>query len=231
MKFSKSTLAILKNFASINPGIVLTPGDVVMTRSIDNAVYAETTIDDVIDADMSIYDLNGFLGAISLVGETSSVNVENISGMNTIVIKSSKTIAYWPLDHKNSIIHPKKRIVFPTSCVEFELSSDNLAYIMKLSRGLGVDTLVITNDSGKLILNGYNKVTDGKMVKKLFTQELGEYTGDNTFKFVIDVVNLKIIQGDYKVLLWAKDKNAAVKFEGSTASYVIALNLETTHDF
>ena len=69
MKFSKETIAVLKNFATINSGIVLTPGNFVMTCSIIGTTYADTTIQDEIDNELAIYDLSGFLSVLSLGGE------------------------------------------------------------------------------------------------------------------------------------------------------------------
>lgn len=43
--------------------------------------------------------------------------------------------------------------------------------------------------------------------------------------------NMKMQPADYKLLLWAQGKKTAAKFEGEHASYVVAMEADSTHDF
>ncbi|MFP9035597.1 hypothetical protein ACLI2Q_16135, partial [Enterococcus faecalis] len=58
-----------------------------------------------------------------------------------------------------------------------------------------------------------------------------DYDGENTFNFIINMANMKMQPGNYKLLLWAKGKQGAAKFEGEHANYVVALEADSTHDF
>ena len=65
MKLSENTLSVLKNFASINGGVVLSSGKVQKTISPEKSILVEATVDDDIPTQFGIYDLNQFLGNLT----------------------------------------------------------------------------------------------------------------------------------------------------------------------
>ena len=102
MKFSKESLATLKNFATINGGIVLKPGAFVMTRSVNGATYAEATLADEIDAEVGIYDLNAFLSILSLADENAEISTRfGIRSIPTVLIYKNGEVANKFLGFKN----------------------------------------------------------------------------------------------------------------------------------
>lgn len=231
MKLSRDTLAVLKNFASINSGIMLQPGNLIMTRAINRTTYAEAEIKDQIDIEAAIYDLTGFLNILSLSDEDAEISLEDDM---QISIKSARSVIYWPSVDQSSIVYPKKRIPFPTASIIFELKADDYQHLQKVARGLGIDTIGITNKDSKIVLNGYNKTSDSRLDRPLYSVELANYDGENNFNFIFNMANLKMMNADYKVLIWVDEKDGkkfASKFEGPTASYVIALENASTHDF
>ena len=66
MKLSNKTLAILKNFATINQSIVIKPGKKLQTISNVKDSFAKAEIEEDFQGDVSIYDLNEFLGVVGL---------------------------------------------------------------------------------------------------------------------------------------------------------------------
>ena len=66
MKLSKTTLATLKNFSTINQSIVIKPGNILETISNVKDIYARSSIEETFDKQVCIYDLNEFLGVVSL---------------------------------------------------------------------------------------------------------------------------------------------------------------------
>ena len=66
MKLSKKTLAILKNFATINQSIVVKPGNKLETISNVKDVFAKVEVEETFENNFAIYDLNEFLGVVSL---------------------------------------------------------------------------------------------------------------------------------------------------------------------
>ena len=63
---SKTTLAILKNFSSLNSNILVYPGNVIKTITPSMNGMAEATVEETFDTQFGIWDLNKFLGVISL---------------------------------------------------------------------------------------------------------------------------------------------------------------------
>ena len=66
MTLSRSTLDILKNYASINSNILVRPGNKISTIAPVKNVMAEAVVEETFDTEFGIWDLNKFLGTISL---------------------------------------------------------------------------------------------------------------------------------------------------------------------
>lgn len=230
MKFSKEMIAVLKNFATINTGIYLIPGDAIRTRSGDGATYAEVTLPDgnTIPFDVAIYDLNAFLSILSLSGEDTQVTM---ASPEIIRLKGPRSEINWSACDPSSIVYPKKAIKFPEACVEFKLDADEYNQLMKIARGLGADTIAFTNKDDKIVVNAYNKMIDTRFEKPLACYEVANYDGGKSFNFIINIVNMKLLSADYDVKLWARDNMFAARFESAAANYVIAVEDESSHNF
>ena len=63
---SNDTLNVLKNFATINQGLLFKKGKRLRTLSVLKNVFAVADITDEIPREFAIYDLNEFLGTLSL---------------------------------------------------------------------------------------------------------------------------------------------------------------------
>lgn len=229
MKFSRDTIAVLKNFSSIYSGIMLKPGNTILTRSVTGASYGEAEINDTIDIEAAIYDLNGFLGILGLVGDNAEVTMS--SDKTTLVIKDQRSTIQWSAADPSTIVFPNKKIPFPVATVIFDLKGEDLQQLMRVSRGLQIDTLAITNKDGKIVINGYNQLQDKELTRPLYTLVVGDYNETANFNFIINMGNMKMVPADYRVLLWAKGDKFATKFEGTQASYVIAMEAGSSHEF
>lgn len=228
MKFTKETLNILKNFSTINSGIMLNKGNFIMTRTTNATVYAESKINDTIDADVAIYDLNGFLSILQLIGESAEINVESDGNLS---IKDARSTIHWPACDPSTISFPKKAVTFPVANVIFDLKAEDMTQLMRVSRSMSIDTLGITAQDGKIVINGYNKSADTANMKVLYSLVVGEYDGTNDFTFFINMANMKMQPAEYKVLIAVVGKQGAIKFEGSHASYILAFEADSKHDF
>lgn len=220
MKLSKDTLNILKNYASINPGIMLKPGSTLMTKSINGVVYAETTIDDTLDFELGIYDLNNFLSVLALLGEDSDIELDLATSIATIV--NGKSRIYYPAADASTIVSPKNAIKFPVADVIFEISGENFNKLTRAARTLSIDTLAIASEDGKIVINGYNKTVDQDLNNVLYSFECADYEGTSKFNFLINMANMKMLNDDYKVMIASQ---GAAKFEGKTSTYIVVLEL------
>lgn len=226
MKFNKESLAILKNFSSINPNIALTQGNFVMTRAINKTVYAEANLDDTIDTDFGIYDLPSFLSVMSLVGDEAEIH--NEIAEDTLVIKNGRSKIYYPTANDSVIVKPKSRLQFPVADVIFELPATELQQLLRVSRAMAIDTIAVANNNDKIVINGYNQGVDESLTNVLYSVEVGEWEGTEDFNFLINLQNLKVLPTDYKILISSK---GAIKFEAEKFTYVIALEANSTSTF
>jgi len=64
--FSKNTLTILKNFSSLNSNLLVKPGNVIKTITPSKTGMAVATVEETFDVEFGIWDLNKFLGVVSL---------------------------------------------------------------------------------------------------------------------------------------------------------------------
>lgn len=229
MKFSKDTVAVLKNFASITPGMMLRPGNTILTRSVSGASYAEAEINDEIDIEAAIYDLNGFLSILSLTSDSAEVSVSDDE--TTLVIKDQRSTIHWPIADPSTIVFPAKKIPFPVAKVIFDFKGEDMQQLLRVARGMQIDSLVFRSKDGKIVVDGHNQLEDKEMVRSIYSLVVGDYDAPEQFKFIINMSNMKMIPADYRVMLWASDKKFAAKFEGTQASYVIAMEEGSTHEF
>ena len=64
MKLSQRTIALLKQFAAINPGLVISPGNVIISRTPDLVV--EVTVPETFHHEVRIFNIHEFLRAVAL---------------------------------------------------------------------------------------------------------------------------------------------------------------------
>ena len=67
MKLSDETIAVLKNFATINPNLVAKPGQKLTTIAESKTVMASADIVEDFPQEFGIYDLNEFLSVLSMI--------------------------------------------------------------------------------------------------------------------------------------------------------------------
>ena len=66
MKLSTNTIQVLKNFASINQNLMIKEGNEINTMSAMKNIVAKATVEETFTKQVAIYDLNEFLGCLSL---------------------------------------------------------------------------------------------------------------------------------------------------------------------
>ena len=69
MKLSETTINVLKNFSNINQNILVKEGDTLHTMSTMKNIIGRATVTETFDRQFGIYDLNEFLGVMSLSKE------------------------------------------------------------------------------------------------------------------------------------------------------------------
>ena len=67
MKISEATIEVLRNFASIQPNLVVSAGSNLKSISEARNIMVSADISETFDKDFGIYDLNEFLSAFNLI--------------------------------------------------------------------------------------------------------------------------------------------------------------------
>jgi hypothetical protein len=222
MELTENVQQVLKNFAGINPNIVIDQGNTIKTVSEGRNVLGKATLDVEFPSKIGIYDLNEFLGVLGLVDqpkltfEETHVNVGDSTGRSKI--------RYFFTDPEH-LTTANKDIVMPECEVIFNMGNDTLNKIKRASSALGHSDMSIRANNGSISLTVFDA---GNPTSNTFTIDVdGKYESDQ-FNFIISIANLKLLPGDYQVSISSKlishFKNATTNVE-----YWIALEKSSTY--
>lgn len=198
MELTEKTLTVLKNYATINPNVVLNSGNVIKTISEAKNVLSTAEVDVDFPKEVGIYDLSEFLSVLSLVDSPRLTFEEN----NFLVCDGSgrTRIKYFYSDI-DMLTVPTKDINMPDCEVSFLLDRDTLSRVKRASSVLGHTemSLSVVEDVLRLSVIDQNDKTSN--VYSIDVE--GEYKDPN-FNFVFNISNLKVVEGDYRVDISSK---------------------------
>ena len=222
MQLSDTTLAVLKNFASIQPNVVLQEGNVVKTIAEAKNVMAVATLDQSFDKEVGIYNLDEFLSVLGLV-ETPDLDF----GSDYVTVKDSvgrSSVKYFYSD-PSILTSPAKDIPMPEAEVNFTLSEETLKKILRAAGAPGHEKMTITATDGGVKLTVVDNTDATSNAFEIVVP--GTVESDN-FTFVMNIANLKLISGEYEVAVSSRlishFKNTSVDVE-----YFIALEKSSTY--
>lgn len=199
MKLSTDTLSVLKNFASINQGIMFKKGNVLRTVSPQKNVMAEATVSDDFPTDFGVYDLNNFLSVLSLHKEEPSIDFQDnnvlISGL-----QGRSKIKYRFCAPHMIVVAPEKAITMPDPEISFELKAEDFEWIMKAASVLSSPCITIDSDGSKVFVSSYDPTNDAAHTDSL---EIGDGNGTR-YKMVFKLENIKMLPGSYDVKISSK---------------------------
>ena len=219
MKLSKDTLALFKNFAGINSNLLLKAGNQLATISAQKNVMSDATVAETFP-DFGIYDLNEFLGAMSLFDDPELEFAEKY----VTISEGGNSIKYFAAD-ASVLTAPQKAITFPDSDIDFTMTSAMLSMIHKTASVLrAADVSIIGDGSTMSIAVGDKKNATGNS----YSASVG--ATDKTFQVNLKVENLKMITGDYQVSVSSK-KISRFQSASSDLVYYVAVEADSTFDF
>lgn len=219
MKLSKETVALFKNFAGINSNLLLKQGNKLATISAQKNVMADATVAETFP-DFAIYDLNEFLGAMSLFDDPEL----DFSEKFVSISQGSMKIKFFAAD-ASVLVAPQKAITFPDAEINFNLSAANLNMIHKTASVLrAADVSIVGDGSTVTAVVGDKKNATGNS----FSEPVGQT--DKTFKVNLKVENLKMLPGDYSVSISSK-KISRFQSSSSDLVYYVAVEADSTFEF
>lgn len=209
MKLSKETQELLKNFASINDGIVFRNGNVLRTCDASKQVMAETTINETIPSDFGIFDLNRFLSALSLHQGDSELEFDGKSVTMTDTSGRMKNF-YRVCDVSMVKNAPEKSISMPTSDVQFTIDEKDFAAIQRAASVLGTPHIAMKSDGSKVYLAAIDNKNTATHTSQI---EIGTNDSGKKYTMLFKTENMKMIPGTYEISIsfkgLARFKNTA----------------------
>jgi len=197
MIISDDTLKVLQNFASVNPNLVLKPGQKVKTISEAKNIMAIADITEDFPLEFGVYDLNEFLSVHGLI-ENASLSFDDKS---LTMSNGDQKIKYY-FAETEILTQPQKDITMPNAEVGVTLSEKVLDQIKKAASVLGHMELSLSGENGV--------VTASVLDVKDSTANTFDIVVDKDnnckepFTFVVNIPNLKLLPGDYFVSISSK---------------------------
>ena len=194
MKISKATIEILKNFASINQNILIKEGNTLTTRSTAKNIFGSAVVDTSFPQQIGIYNLNSFLGVISLFSDPE-IDFDDKS----MIISQGKNRVVYMQAAPEVLNYPDKSVVMPKADATFTLSEENLKSVLKAGGILASTDLKISGDGEVITLTALDPKNSSA---NTFSVEVGET--DRQFEAYIKLENLRMPSGNYTVNLSEK---------------------------
>lgn len=190
--FSKNTLSILKNFSSLNSNLLVKPGNVIKTITPSKNGMAVATVEETFDTEFGIWDLNKFLGVISLF------NSPNFSfGEKSVKIKNggSSVVNYYYSEPRLLTV-PTKDVNMPAVNVSIDLSEKQFSELQKAASVMQLPDLSFTVDDTDIVAMVSDLSDPTTNTYKVVVNE--NWNGPD-FMFNFKMENIKILPGDYQI--------------------------------
>ena len=222
MKVSDRTTNLLKNYANINQSIEFREGKLLKTVSPLNTILASVEVEEEFPKTFPIYELNRFLGTLSLFNDPE-LNFDE----NGVSITDDKHSAIYRYCGSSSMFQtpPEKNISFPDPEVQFQLSLQQFKTTINAANTLGLPEVVVesNNEDIELVVSDTGNASSDR-----FSSTVGKT--DKTFRMIFKTENLnKIMEGTYNVSLSSK-RISHFKREGDSLQYWIALEQNSTFE-
>ena len=220
MYLSSETVQLLKNLSTINQSILIKPGKQLNSMSVMKNILVKADIPEEFERTVAIYDLNQFLNCMSLVP-----GAEIKLGSSSITLTDGKTsIDYRYSDPSVIAAPPDKELTLPSEDVCVVLTEDQLEAVKKAAAVLQIPDVSLIGDGNKIYLTVRDKKNSGS---NSYRVEVGET--EDVFQFNMKVENLKLIAGDYDVVISAKNL-AFFTNHSRPVSYYVAMEPDSTFE-
>lgn len=208
MQLSEATIAILKNFASINQSILFREGNVLKTISPQKNIIGKATVEETFPKEVAIYDLNRLLGVVSLF---KNPNIEFMD--NHISICDGKnSVRYVYADQSIIVFPPAKDVKFPSTDAEFAITEEQMSQVMKAAGVINLADISFVGDGKVLRMKAHDK-------KNPSSNEYSIELCETNQKFSVDfkVENFKMVTGNYNVRI---SRQLLSHFSGAIEYYI-----------
>ena len=213
MKISEATISVLRNFSDINNNILFKPGKSIATMSTMKNIMAKADVAEEFESEFGVYDLPEFLRSVELF-EKPELKFNGGGYVN--ISQQRQSIKYFFAD-KSVIVAPTKGISMPDKFVDFTITKDNFARLMKGTTTLNLPDVAVKGDGKTIKMIATDKKNKSS---NQYSIDVGE--SDKKFTAYFRTENFKQIVDDYDVAI-SKAKISHFVNRNKPVQYWIAL--------
>lgn len=224
MKVSKKTVDILKNFSTINNGIVV-KGDSnkIRTINIGGTMCGIANIDSF-SKDFAIYDLPEFL---NMLGAFEDPNVDLDDGFMTISGSVGRSRCKYGYADASLIQTIDSDIDIGVADITFILTQADLTRLNRAGQIMGCPDLIVENDDGKIMVRVLDKTDNSS---NSFEVEVGKCDTNVKFSFHFKTEPvMKLMPYEYNVAI-SKDLISCFSNEKEGIEYFISLEDTSSYE-
>ena len=211
MKISTNTLNVLKNFAKINPSIIVAEGNILKTISPSKTIMAKAEVDTEFTQRFAIYSLERFISTVSLFNDPDLT-----FGDTSVEIRDGNRRTHYVYAEESTLTKaPEKELNLPSIDASFTLDNESLREVEKAAGVLGLPEIAVVGEVGKIYLRAIDSKNPSGDV---YSVEIGE--GNKEFTAIFKSENIKIIPDTYEVSISSRGIS---HFSGPQAEYWIAV--------
>jgi hypothetical protein len=198
MKISKNTIAVLNNFAAINPNCLINKKT--STVNEQKSILATANFNEDFD-EFGIYNLPEFLSTISLVEPDPEIEFSD----KYATLSNDNTKVKYYFASKNLLTYPEKSVNMPNSEVRFELSQEQISKLKKAATAL-----FDKSRSNYIMFNNENQNLFASVVSSQngqgnsFQIKLDSCDIKQAFKIFFSIENFVFLADDYEVSISSK---------------------------
>ena len=190
--FSKNTLAILKNFSSLNSNLLVHPGNVIKTITPSKTGMAVATVEEDFGVEFGIWDLNKFLGVVSLFN-----NPTFAFGEKSVKIKNGgDSVVNYYYSEPRLLTYPTKDVNMPKIDISITLTEKDFNELQRAASVMQLPDLSFKSDDDDIVAM-VSDLSDPTSNSYKVVVGSGDVLPDFLFNFKME--NIKILPGDYTV--------------------------------
>ncbi len=223
MKISETTFNVLKNFAKINSGMVIKPGNVQRTISEEKNIFVEAILEETFPTVFGIYDLNLFLANLStfIGSKTADFTFEE----NKLDMRDGGiSLTYWSSQPDMIITPPDKKLIIDNPNAVFELKNEVMGKLQAMASVNDLPNLTFYNKGRDLLAKAHNKSNPASNVVQIHLDDT--FDGEE-FSATFTTESIKLMPNDYVVDIKKSDKNSFARFVNSAKTMTYFISLDT----
>lgn len=219
--FSKNTLTILKNFSSLNSNLLVNPGNIIKTITPSKTGMAIATVEEDFDVEFGIWDLNKFLGVVSLFNNPTF----NFGDKSVKIKNGGDSVVNYYYSEPRLLSYPTKDVNMPEVNISITMTEKNFNELQKAASVMQLPDLSFKSDDDDIVAM-VSDLSDPTSNSYKVVVGTGDALPDFLFNFKME--NIKILPGDYKIN-FAKNTVGEFIHQSIPVKYWFAMEANTSN--